>query len=109
MIESRFFLSLFEFLPNFSSGEIRENSLIYLNEETDVTTRNECIMRMKFLLLKLKQMQFQSSLKILSEMKNHLLLLHETLYDVLKRLASNQNELRVQEKTWRKTCDALII
>ncbi len=41
-----------------SSGEIRENSLIYLNEDTDIAMKNECITKMKFLLLKLKQIEF---------------------------------------------------
>ena len=34
-----------------SSSEIRDNSLMYLNDDTDASVQKECLQKMKFLLL----------------------------------------------------------
>ena len=52
---------------------------------------------MKFLLIELQKMNFQYEYSYLNEMKDHILLLHQTLYDSLKRLNVLNSELHQQE------------
>ncbi len=84
------------------SEEIRENCLLYLNEESDESTKNECINKIKILLLELQKMNFEYQFSSLNDIKDHMLLLHQTLYDTLKRLNSANSDLNQQE-VFRKT------
>ena len=79
------------------SEQIRENCLLYLHEETDENTKTECLNKMKFLLIELQKMNYQYEYSSLNEIKDHILLLHQTLYDSLKRLSLLNSELHQQE------------
>ena len=80
-----------------NSEQIRENCLLYLHEESDENTKNECLNKMKFLLIELQKMNYQYEYSSLNEIKDHILLLHQTLYDSLKRLNVLNSELHQQE------------
>lgn len=96
--------------------------MLYLHEESDENTKNECLNKMKFLLIELQKMNFQYEYSSMNEIKDHILLLHQTLYDSLKKLSLLNSELNQQEvnflilyhilikfqKSWRKTCDKLL-
>ena len=71
--------------------------MVYLHEESDENTKTECLNKMKFLLIELQKMNFQYEYSYLNEMKDHILLLHQTLYDSLKRLNVLNSELHQQE------------
>ena len=67
--------------------QIRENCLLYLHEESDENTKTECLNKMNFLLIELPKMNFQYEYSSMNEIKDHILLLHQTLYDSLKKLS----------------------
>lgn len=71
--------------------------MLYLHEESDESTKNECLNKMKFLLIELQKMNYQYEYSSLNEIKDHILLLHQTLYDSLKRLNTLNSELHQQE------------
>lgn len=71
--------------------------MLYLHEESDENTKNECLNKMKFLLIELQKMNFQYEYSSMNEIKDHILLLHQTLYDSLKKLSLLNSELNQQE------------
>ena len=64
-----------------------------MNEETDSSTKEESISKMKIFLYNLKKKDMNNGYPILGELRNHLLLLHETLFDSLKRLSTAESDL----------------
>jgi hypothetical protein len=90
------------------STEIRERSLLYLNSDSDENTKNEAMNKMKFLLNNLQKISFQHDLAILNDLKTHILLLHQTLYDSLKQLGNAQAEIIQLDKAWKKSFDTLV-
>eukprot|EP01017_Pseudomicrothorax_dubius_P023152 TRINITY_DN24836_c0_g1_i2.p1 TRINITY_DN24836_c0_g1~~TRINITY_DN24836_c0_g1_i2.p1 ORF type:complete len:409 (+),score=135.18 TRINITY_DN24836_c0_g1_i2:28-1254(+) len=91
-----------------ASEEIREGNLLYVNEDADAGTRTEAMTSVKARLAELQRLSFDGRLAPLVDVKEHLLLLHETLFDALRKLKTSSEELGQQEKSWRQTCDALI-
>eukprot|EP01016_Furgasonia_blochmanni_P001279 TRINITY_DN10481_c0_g1_i5.p1 TRINITY_DN10481_c0_g1~~TRINITY_DN10481_c0_g1_i5.p1 ORF type:complete len:382 (+),score=68.58 TRINITY_DN10481_c0_g1_i5:320-1465(+) len=89
------------------SEEIRENSILYLNEENDATTKQESMNKIKYLLVDFQKLNFEYEYSCINDLKDHILLLHQTLYDCLKRLSLAHEELNNQEKAWRKFCDGM--
>jgi len=89
------------------SSEIRERSLLYLNIESDDSTKNEAMNKMKFLLAKLQKISFQHDLSILNDLKTHILLLHQTLYDSMKQLGTAQTESLQLDKAWKRSFENL--
>jgi len=89
------------------SSDIRENSLIYVNEESDEVLKNEAISKMKIFSNQLQKQRFENDSTILNSLKNHFLLLHQTLFDTLKRVANLSSEIANIEKIWKKKCEGI--
>jgi len=89
------------------SAEIRERSLMYLNAESDEATKSEAMNKMKFLLTNLQKVIFQHDYAILNDLKMHILLLHQTLYDAMKQLGNAQAEIIQIDKAWKRSFDTL--
>lgn len=92
IIDERFIL-IIHANPYHKSSDIRESSLISFNEEADAALKTEAMNKMKLLLTQLQKMKFDSELTALSDLKNHFLMLHQTLYDTLKKLGNTNNEI----------------
>lgn len=58
--------------------------------------------KMKAVIISLQQMTFDTDFNGITDLRDHLLLLHETLFDSLKKLANSQAELNQQEVTRNK-------
>lgn len=63
------------------------------NEELDASMKSEATSKMKLLLAQLQKQKFDSDQAAMNNLKNHLLMLHQTLYDLLKKLATTNVEI----------------
>lgn len=91
------------------SSDIRESSLMSFNEESDASMKSEATSKMKLLLAQLQKQKFDSDQAAMNNLKNHLLMLHQTLYDLLKKLATTNVEIVTLEKRWKKKCESIFI
>jgi len=90
-----------------NSSDIRENSLIYANEESDEIMKNEAISKMKIFINQLQKQRFENDSSLLDDLKNHLLVLHQTLFDTLKKVGHLNSEIINIEKKWKKKCEGI--
>lgn len=74
---------------------------MYLNEESDENSKNDCMNKMKILLIQLQKMNFDYEFTSINLVKDHILVLHQTLFEVLKKLNNVNNELNHQEVIYR--------
>lgn len=68
-----------------------------MNEDADASTKEESREKVKILIQNLKKKDFSEEFPILNEFRNHLLLLHETLFDSLKRLSLAEADMLQSE------------
>lgn len=79
------------------SEDIRETTLLYMNEECDENTKEDCVNKIKVLLMKFQDMDLSSDYIMVSRLKEHFLILHQTLFDLLKQLKNATSDLNSQE------------
>ena len=79
------------------SEDIRETTLLYMNDECDENTKEECLNKIKILLMKFQDMDLSSNYIMVSKLKDHFLILHQTLFDLLKQIKISSSELNSQE------------
>ena len=70
---------------------------MYLNSESDESAKQEAMSKMKFLLGGLQKISYEREFSILKDLKTHILLLHQTLYDSLKQLGISKAEATQQD------------
>ena len=70
---------------------------MYLSSESDEAAKQEAMNKMKFLLAGLQRISYQHEFSILNDLKTHILLLHQTLYDSLKQLGVSKMETTQQD------------
>ena len=94
------------------------------NEESDEMLKNEAISKMKIFINQLQKQRFDNDSNILTSLKNHLLMLHQTLFDTLKKVVNLNSEIVNIEvnkiflpkfstdflkKKWKKKCEEIFI
>ncbi|KAL4431660.1 hypothetical protein ABPG74_017289 [Tetrahymena malaccensis] len=83
------------------SQEIRENCLGYMAEENDEAVRKECMNKVKLLLIKMqKSISANAENDCLNTIKEHVILLQQTLFEALKKQHSTIQDASNQEKQW---------
>ncbi len=69
--------------------------------------KNEAFNKMKVFLSQLQKQRFDAESSTLHSLKNHLLILHQTLFDTLKKLTNLNSEIVNVEKKWKKKCEGI--
>lgn len=82
---------------NINSLEIINTSFTYLAEESDENTKKECLTKIKLLLIKFQKLNFDIEFKALNDIKDHIILLYQSLIDALKRYNTVRSEMQKLE------------